>query len=216
MAEVMSTKYKIALIENDVTTADYIKEKLEAMQSVTPVRVFNSAEIYLRTENKPVFDVCLIDINLKDMNGIELAGIINENEPDQKIVMLTSLSSDDSIFKSLKNGAIGYILKSEIEKISEYLKIVFDGGAIMSAPIALRVMQVFHPPKKANELKEKMTTREKQALQLLSEGHTSKEAADQMNISVETLRGYIKNIYRKLQVQNRVEMLKAAQDYGIV
>ena len=85
----------------------------------------------------------LLDIKLSGMNGVELAGKITERDSETSIVMLTNLNSDDLIFQALRNGAIGYLLKSELRDIADTVSTVLNGGATITPTIALRVLTSF-------------------------------------------------------------------------
>lgn len=212
----MKTELTAIVVENEAETAEYIAAELLEHPRIANVIVFYSAEEFLHSEEKKDGEIIFLDIHLKDMNGIDLAGIISEQNPEQKIIMLTSLASDDAIFNSVRNGAIGYIVKSDLLQLHSYLDVFLDGGAIMSAPVALRVMQEFHKARKRDPAGKELTAREKQALQLLSQGYPTREAAAQMSITAETLRGYIKSMYKKLQVASRIELIRKAEKNGLV
>jgi DNA-binding NarL/FixJ family response regulator len=126
--------------------------------------------------------------------------------------MLTVYDDSEQVFKSLMAGATGYLLKrTPKDKLLEAIREIDDGGAPMSRQIARRVVQFFQGMKKTPEKSGPalevgtLTERERQVLELLSKGHAYKEIADQMSISFETVRTYVRSIYEKLHVHSRTE-----------
>ena len=124
--------------------------------------------------------------------------------------MLTVYDDSEQVFKSLMAGATGYLLKrTPKDKLLEAIREINDGGAPMSRQIARRVVQFFQGMKKTPAANTPavevgtLTEREKQVLELLSKGHAYKEIADQMSISFETVRTYVRSIYEKLHVHSR-------------
>ena len=128
----------------------------------------------------------------------------------------TAFDNDEHVFGSLKAGAEGYLLKSaSADKIIKAIDDVFNGGAIMTPSIALRVIQTFQPQAKQS-LTHNLTNRETEVLQLLSEGLSYKIIATQMNISYFTVNAHIRKIYEKLQVNSSAEAISIALKTGIV
>ena len=119
------------------------------------------------------------------------------------------------IFKALQHGCLGYILKSELENITETIDIILKGGAIISPMIALRVMKSFQQEKPVSE-DSALTTREKQVIEELASGYTPAKVAELMNLSLHTVRTHIKNIYRKLNVNSSQELLSSARKMKLI
>jgi len=157
-------------------------------------------------------DVVLMDINMPGMLGTECVSRLKRVAPDLPVLMLTVYDDSEQVFKSLMAGATGYLLKrTPKDKLLEAIREIDDGGAPMSRQIARRVVQFFQSMKKPPETSAPaavvgtLTEREKQVLQLLAKGHAYKEIADQMSISFETVRTYVRSIYEKLHVHSRTE-----------
>ncbi|WP_426476969.1 response regulator [Chryseobacterium sp. CBSDS_008] len=151
-------------------------------------------------------DVVMMDIQLQDMLGIEIIEKLRKEMPGTQFIMCTSFDDDEKIFNSLKAGAMGYLVKGEsMDKILSSIRDVYNGGAPMSLSIARRVLKHFE--KKLPEIKgfDELTEREKEVLELLSQGLLYKEIADQKFISIDTVKKHVGNIYRKLHVNNKVE-----------
>jgi DNA-binding NarL/FixJ family response regulator len=147
-----------------------------------------------------------MDINLPKMNGIECVVRLKAQLPRLLVLMLTVYEDDDSIFRALKAGANGYLVKRDAaEKLLESLHDVQHGGAPMSAHIARQVVQFFHRSEKPAVESEQLSPREHEILDLLVKGLVLKEAADQLGIGLETVRTHVNHIYQKLHVRSRTE-----------
>jgi len=156
-------------------------------------------------------DVLLLDINLPGVSGIEAIPLFRKNFPEQKIVMLTILEDDQHILEAIQNGADGYILKkSSPDKILDAIKQVYEGGAALTPMVARQVLAFLKPEtSKANPGSE-LTNREKEILTLLTQGLTNEMIASKLFISAQTVRNHIKNIYEKLQVHSRAQVVAKA------
>lgn len=206
---------KIGLIENEASYRTAVLDVLREVPDATDVRNWNSAEEFWRDERGHDLDLYLLDIELAHMNGIELAGRIKKRQPDARIIMLTVFASDEMIFRALQAGALGYVLKIEIDRLPGIVRTVLDGGAYMTPIIALRVMQNFQEKSAAPGMPE-LSDREAQVLELLSTGVSRKQVASQIGVSESTVCFHIRNIYEKLNVRNRVEMVQQATNLGLI
>lgn len=148
----------------------------------------------------------LMDINLPGASGIQCVNALKSMYPSMLFLMCTAYEDTDKIFDSLKAGASGYILKTEgPKKIIEALDDMISGGSPMSSNIARKVVASFAKMGKDNALIETLSDREKMVLDHLAKGLIGKEVADALNISWGTVRKHVQNIYKKLQVNTRVE-----------
>ena len=148
----------------------------------------------------------LMDINLPGASGIQCVNALKSMYPSMLFLMCTAYEDTDKIFDSLKAGASGYILKTEgPKKIIEALDDMISGGSPMSSNIARKVVASFTKMGKDNALIETLSDREKMVLDHLAKGLIGKEVADALNISWGTVRKHVQNIYKKLQVNTRVE-----------
>lgn len=167
----------------------------------------------LRAIEAEHFDVVIMDINLQGrsisagMNGIDLTRIIRSRAPETQVLICTVHEDDDKIFSALKAGASGYILKrAPLQNLIEAVRQVHRGESPMTGSIARKVVASFGMKPLSNG--ERLTDREQQVLDLLSEGLKAKEIAEKLFVSITTVRSHVRSIYEKLHVQNRVEMLK--------
>jgi DNA-binding NarL/FixJ family response regulator len=173
--------------------------------------VFPDAEEALRNMPVDEVDIVLMDITLPRMNGIECMLILRKKMPEVQFMMCTVHDDDDHIFKALESGASGYILKRTAPaQILEAIRDLYEGGSPMSSEIARRVVEIIQKRGKHSTEAELLSDREKEILDLLSQGYLYKEIANGLFISKLTVKKHIHNIYEKLQVQNRTEALNKA------
>jgi len=150
-------------------------------------------------------DVVLMDINLPGLSGIECLKHLKPKMPALDVIMLTVFADDDTVFDSLCAGACGYITKNASpEKILDAIREVRDGGAPMSGRIARMVVSSFKIP---GDPSAQLTDREKEVLDELCRGKSYKMVADALNITHDTVRHHIKNIYKKLEVHSVSEAI---------
>ena len=151
-------------------------------------------------------DVALVDIGLPGMSGIEGVRILKDRFPGLVVLMLTVYKDDERIFQAICAGASGYLLKTTPPaKLLEGVREAIAGGAPMSPEVARRVIELFREHRPPEQSHEHLTPQEHKLLELLGEGHHYKTAAEEMGISVHTVRFYMRNIYEKLQVHSKSE-----------
>ena len=205
--------WTIGLVENEAKYRNYMEERLRSLSRVGQVVAWESAESFWRDKSIPRLDLLLLDIDLRGMSGIELTLLVMERYPTLPVVMLTGLSDSKTVFEALKAGAVGYLLKYELGDLNLVLEQTIAGGAYMTPRIALQVVRNFQK-KPADSVR--LTQRERDVLKILSTGATKREVADQMGVTEETIRSHVKNISKKLHVNNRVAMLSRAMDQGLI
>jgi DNA-binding NarL/FixJ family response regulator len=197
----------IAIIEDDqeirTGLAKYFLSQLEfeRVLAVASVEAFFESPVDFSKIN-----VVLTDIGLPGKSGIEGIKMIKEKNPQTDVIMITVFKDSDKIFKSLCSGATGYILKgTSFEEIKESILTILKGGSYMSPTIARKIVEYFNPLQKLTE--SKLTQREEQIVKGLVDGLSYKLIADRLGISVDTVRYHIKNIYTKLEVNSKSEVI---------
>jgi len=200
----------------------HLRESLEFLLNLTPgyhcLAAYPNCTNLLENLKGKDCDICLMDIEMPGISGIEATSIIKKNLPQINVLIQTVFSDDDSIFQAICAGASGYILKTTSpEEYIQALENVHSGGAPMTPSIARRVLQLFKgnvqlPSSETYNLTEK----EKQVLQHLTSGKSYKMIADEMSISVETIKTHFKNIYNKLHVHSAPEAVAKAIQERIV
>jgi DNA-binding NarL/FixJ family response regulator len=146
----------------------------------------------------------LMDINLGDMDGIECVSRLTALVPEAQVLMLTVFEDTEQIFRALAAGASGYLLKRlSPKKLLEAIEEVYAGGSPMSAPIARKVVQSFKTAPARGDASVDLSARERSVLDGLVGGLVYKQIADQLGVSIHTVRNYIRRIYEKLHVHTR-------------
>jgi DNA-binding NarL/FixJ family response regulator len=160
-------------------------------------------------QTRETIHVALLDIDMPGMNGIDLVRKIKNKRPEIQCLMCTIYEDSDRIFKALEAGASGYLLKkSSASQILHAIREIESGGSPMSSEIARRVVQSFNQNKPEPGIEiQSLSPREMEILLQLEKGFLYKEIAAKLNISVETVRRHVHNIYDKLHVGNRTEAL---------
>ncbi|MGC4016424.1 MAG: response regulator transcription factor [Luteolibacter sp.] len=202
------SKKNVVVVEDDIRLRQHLIKILDSPGDITCLCAVSSAEEAL--EKIPAYrpDVVLMDINLPGISGIDCIRDLKKKMPRLEVVMLTAYEEEDNIFRALKEGASGYLLKSSTpEDIYNAIRDVYSGGAPFSSHIARKVAQYFHAERTIEDENEKLTAREKDVLKLLASGYIYKEVADQLDISLETVRTYVKRICLKLHVRSKVEAI---------
>lgn len=198
---------KIIMLEDDIAFCKVIHEILDYDKEFKIEDDFQNCHTFLdalKSKNWKDISVFWIDLNLPDGSGISIISKIKTAYPGSKCLVCTYQSDENNLFNALKNGADGYILKDTgINGIKQSLKDIINEGAAMSPSIAKKIIQTFRPEK--NEALFEISKRENEVLALLAKGLLYKEISDQLNISLETTKKHISNIYQKLHVQNRTE-----------
>jgi DNA-binding NarL/FixJ family response regulator len=202
----LSATISVALVEDQEDLCRSWVQIIESFGGFECVCTCPSAEEAVRMIPNARPDVILMDIRLPRMSGIECTSRLKALLPATPIVILTVLDDDDLIFRALQAGADGYLLKrSKPVELRAALLDVLNGGAPMSSAIARRVVRSFRRPPANPRNEAHLSAREVEVLSLLSFGLSNKEIADQMRLSVETVRSYLKTIYDKLHVRCRTE-----------
>src|SRR6185369_1457132 len=201
----------VAIVEDLDEVRDGLKNFLSLSKEFAVLDVFKTAEEALYEIPKLKPDIVIMDISLPGMNGIECILQVKDHSPTTQFMMFTVYENDEKVFEALKAGASGYLLKNTgLVQLVESLKALYDGGSIMNANIARKLVTLFRNNQKQTETIEVLSTRENEILQLLTKGLLYKEIADQLSISVATVRQHIHHIYEKLHVQNRTEAINKA------
>jgi len=216
-------KIRIAIAEDNDLLAASIKEKLELFEDEIEFkfRGKNGKDFINQLDENHNIDIILMDIEMPEMNGIMATEIIRAKYPQIKTIILTVFDDDENIFKAVQAGAMGYLLKDETpDTIINGIKMVIDGGAPMSPTIAAKSLEILRNPSRVITEEEKedfcLSKREIEVLDQLSHGLDYNEISENLFISPSTVRKHIENIYRKLQVNNKMKAVKKGLKHNII
>lgn len=203
-----NNKKTVVLIEDDFRLQQHLIKILDNSPDIQCLCAVSSAEEALMKIPSLHPNVVLMDINLPGISGIDCIRELKRKLPQMEIVMLTAYEEADNIFRSLKEGASGYLLKTSTpDEILDAVRDVQSGGAPFSSYIARKVAQYFRTEKQVEDDNEKLTPRERDVLELLASGYIYKEVSEKLNITLETVRTYVKRICFKLHVRSKVEAI---------
>lgn len=201
---------RIAVVEDDQELRTHFSEMLQEVPDFECIGAFATAEDFEAAFATLDPDVVMMDINLPGKSGIECIARCKPQKAQVQYLVCTVFEDSDNLFKALMAGATGYILKiSDLDVTERAIRDIHTGGSPMSPQIARYVINAL-PVKKQSTALEALSKREREILELLSEGYRYKEIADKLFLGVDTVRTYIRNIYSTLQVHSRTEALNKA------
>lgn len=201
---------RVAIVEDVEEYRNALQYVLNSTPGFECVLTYSNGLKALEDIPKHLPDVVLVDLNIPGINGIEVMRQLKPKVPKIQFMVLTVSDDDEKIFAALSAGANGYLLKSTMpNEILEAVQDVYNGGSPMSATIARKVVDAFRnpTPQMHNPYEELLTQREKEVLALLAKGKLYKQIADELHISLETVKSHCHNIYDKLHVKTRTEAI---------
>jgi DNA-binding NarL/FixJ family response regulator len=195
---------QIIIIEDDIHLAHEMQENINSIENMHCRHVFINPIDYL--ENPIEADIFLLDIVMPEMNGLEMIERILKLYPKSVIIMNTIQDDSETIFKALQLGASGYIDKQSFEtKFTEVFECIGNGGAYMTPKIARRVIEYFS---KSRNIMQELTVREKDIVNGILDGLSYKMIASKHDLALDTVRMYVKKVYRKLSINSKSELFK--------
>ena len=203
----------VAIVEDNDTIREGLAALINGTTGYTSVGLFRDCESFLEKLSSLDVNVVLMDIALPGMNGIEGVKEAKKIKSDTDILMLTIYEDSEKVFDALCAGACGYLVKkTPPSKLLDAIKEVNEGGSPMSSQIARQVITAFKESKEIKDDKQEfeLSVREKEVINLLASGNNYQQIADQLFISVDTVRHHIKNIYKKLHVHTQSEAVAKA------
>jgi len=203
----------VVIVEDNDTIREGLAALINGTTGYQSVGLFRDCESFLVKLKSLDVNVVLMDIALPGMNGIEGVKEAKKIKPDTDILMLTIYEDSEKVFDALCAGACGYLVKkTPPSKLLDAIKEVYEGGSPMSSQIARQVITAFKESKDLKDDKQEfeLSAREKEVINLLAGGNNYQQIADQLFISVDTVRHHIKNIYKKLHVHTQSEAVAKA------
>lgn len=197
---------KVAVVEDNKVIRESLAEFVQADPEFTCVCVCATGEDALKVLPRHAPDIVLMDIQLPKMSGIDCTAQLKQLLPAVQIIMVTVYEDTDRIYRALRAGACGYLLKRcTPEELIAAVHEVRDGGAPMSREIARKVISSFQEPLTAAAEVEGLSPREREILELLADGFPNKQIADRVGLTDGTVRWHLRHVYHKLHVRSRTE-----------
>lgn len=211
-------KIKVCIVEDNKRLRDSLSDLLSMSEGFELAALFPNANNIVNDISELHCDIVLMDIQMPGTDGITAVKLLKAKFPDIKIIIQTVFEDDDKIFNAICSGASGYILKKSSP--SEYLQAIkeaYEGGAPITGSIATKVLAMFRKVQNVNETPTvQLSDREKEILGHLVKGLSYKMIADKCNITYDTVRFHMKNIYGKLHVESMTEAVAMAIQKKII
>ncbi|MFN5983408.1 MAG: response regulator [Fluviicola sp.] len=214
---------KVGIVDDNTFLLNTIQEKLSFFPEFSiKIRAVNGEDLLAKLSVSHNLDLILMDIEMPKMDGIEATRQIKNLYPQIKIIMLTVFDDDENIFNSIRAGADGYLLKEiRPDDLHKAILETMEGGASMTPSIALKALKLLRDPEliqNMNQEKEdyKLSAREIEILDQISTGLKYNKIAENLFLSVNTVRKHVVNIYEKLQVHNKLEAVQKAKNNRLI
>lgn len=214
----MTEPITVMIVDDHEMVRKGAKGYLEAQPEIAVVAEAESGEEAVRLAREYVPDVVLMDLVMPGMDGVEATRKVKDVSPRTQIIILTSFHEDEHIFPALQAGAISYLLKDvKASELAEAIQRASNGEASLHPRVAARLIKQFSPgePDRSNLFTE-LTAREVEILTLIARGFTNQKIADDLVISVGTVKGHVSNILSKLHLADRTQAAVYAWQEGIV
>ena len=213
-------KIRIALVDDHPIFLAGLKRLLESSESYEVSSIANSYKEALEKINFNNIDIALVDVNMPGASGIELLKAIKQRSSNCRVVMLTIEEDEETIYRAMKEGAQGYILKQDSpERLLKSIQACVDGEILLSnqsySKVVERIRKVSPPESAKSIIFSTLTVREIEITRLIVQGKSNPEIAQSLFISESTVKNHISNILHKLEMKDRVELAILAVREGI-
>ena len=207
-------KIKVLIAEDQELVRKSLEIILGNQDSIELLGAVANGQEVIRFVRNELPDIILMDIRMPKMDGVTCTKIIKDHYPDVKIIILTTFDDDEYIFKALRDGASGYLLKGiSVDELINAIHKVYKGSAMINEDIASKVVSLFADIAKnklyieVNELgKKDISPAEQRIITLVSRGMSNKEIASELSLSEGTVRNYLSNILEKLNLRDRTQL----------
>lgn len=196
----------VAVVEDSAAVRGNLVEVLNRSPDLTCICACETMAEALAKIPRLAPHVVLMDLHLPDGSGVDCTFRLKQQLPETQVMILTVHEDSDLIFRALELGASGYLLKrTPPDALLAGIREIRTGGCPMSSEVARKVVQYFRNKRTAKSELHGLSPRQEEMLRLLAQGYVPKEIADEMKVSITTVRSYLRLIYQKLHVQNRTE-----------
>jgi len=203
-------KYKIALVDDHPIFVSGLRKLLEEEEDFEVVCVAYSYQEALRKIPEQEVDLVILDINLSGEDGIQVLRKLRKDNPDLPVLMLTVEESEEVIYRAVREGARGYILKHyPPEHLIKSIRACLSGEVLLDSGVYMKVLEMMRkedPEEERSLLFERLSPREIEIARLIAQGKSNREIAELLYISESTVKNHISNILRKLELKDRVDI----------
>ena len=214
----MTSEIKVLIVDDHGIVRQGLRKYLDLHENITIVGEAENGFAALEKVNKFTPDIVLMDLVMPEMDGIEATQKIIAAYPGIKVIVLTSFTEDDKVFSAIKAGAVGYLLKDiSPPDLAKAIQAVHSGETHLHPDITKKLMNQFVNPKSEAEITpEDLTPREMEVLQLIAQGLSNKELAEELTISEKTVKTHLSSIYSKLNLSDRTQAAIYALKHDLV
>ncbi|NLY82011.1 MAG: response regulator transcription factor [Clostridiales bacterium] len=197
---------RIIIIDDDIFVTTSLKTILGSDSEIEVVGIGSDGTDGLKLYKELQPDICLMDIRMKNMNGIEASSEILAHDPEAKILLLTTFQDDEYIINALKLGIKGYLIKQDYDSLNSAIKSVYRGQSVFGTDIVSKLPSMLRKNVSLDWEKLGLTTKEHEIIEQISEGLNNKEIAETLYLSEGTVRNYISQILEKLDLRDRTQL----------
>ena len=215
------SKIRVLVADDQIIVAEGLCALLSVEEDIEVVGMVENGRDVLETLESQETDVILMDIRMPVMNGVDCTKEVSMHHPETKVLILTTFDDDEYISQAMKNGAAGYMLKDlTAEKLAAAVRNVYIGNTVMHSRITQKILSGISGKKdSATPIRsregEVLTVREMEVLGLIARGKTNSEIADELFLSLGTVKNYITILYDKLDIRGRTKLMTYAIDSGL-
>ena len=197
---------RIIIVDDDCLVAGALKTILEVNEDVEVLDIGSDGKQACQLYEKYEPDVLLMDIRMREMDGLEASEHILKRHPEANILLLTTFSDDEYIVKALRLGAKGYLLKQDYGSILPALRAVYSGQTVFGTEIVSKIPDLLQDEKEFDYSSYSINEREFEIIELIANGYSNKEIAAELFLSEGTVRNYLSTILEKLQLRDRTQV----------
>ena len=197
---------RVLIVDDDSLVAMSLKTILASDSEIEVAGIGNDGSEAITLFEKEEPDVLLMDIRMKGMSGLDAGAAILSKHPDARILYLTTFNDDEYIIRAISIGAKGYIIKQDFESIIPAVKAVFKGQSVFGNAVTEKLPGILSQKKSFDYAEHGITPQEMEIIEEVAAGLSNREIADKLFLSEGTVRNYLSNVLRKLDLRDRTNL----------